>query len=253
MAIHTLHRWRNDFNLFKFYTKTWFAGWFFTLMGKKSMVLDGVDVLVPYDKADVHLRGQFQIGSYERQERGFLKAYVRPDATVLELGGCLGVVSCITNRLLKHPERHVVVEANPELIPYIERNRAHTGSRFSVENCIVSSQAEHVFYVSSAIGGSSLRRKSGKAITVPGKTVAALEKKYGLAFDTLILDIEGAELDFLRENSAWLRQVHTVIMEVHPHAENLSDQEVAECRQILLDAGLPVIETNDQIWVLQRQ
>ena len=254
MQTNTLQTLRTEFNLLKFHTKTWLAGSLFTLMGKKSAVLDGVELLVPLDLADTRLRGQFLIGSYERQERRFLKKYLKPDASVLELGGCLGVVSCVTNRMLQNPDRHVVVEANPELIPYIERNKKHTHSAFSVECCIISNNPENLFFVNKAIGGSSVRRKAEGAvqISVPGKTIADLERTHQIKFDTLIMDIEGAELEFLRENRRWLRQIDTVFMEIHPHADNLSDEEVAECRQILAETGLHLTVTDGLVWVLQR-
>ena len=42
--------------------------------------------------------------------------------SVLELGGCLGVISVVVNSRLTDPSRHVVVEANPKLIKYLEHN-----------------------------------------------------------------------------------------------------------------------------------
>ncbi|MFN0014157.1 MAG: FkbM family methyltransferase [Saprospiraceae bacterium] len=254
MQTNTLQPLRTQFNLLKFHTKTWFAGCLFTLMGKKSVVLNGVDVLVPLDLADFRLRGQFMIGSYERQERRFLKTHLRPDAAVLELGGCLGIVSCVANRLLKHPERHIVLEANPKLIPYIQRNKEHTNSAFSVECCIISNNPENRFFASETIGSSSILRKTKNSvqISVPGKTIADLENTHQIKFDTLIMDIEGAELVFLRENRQWMRQIETVFMEIHPHSDLLSDSDVAECRQILEEAGLRIVATEDYIWVLQR-
>jgi predicted O-methyltransferase YrrM len=52
-----------------------------------------------------------------------LPAALRPEERVLELGGCLGVVSCSINTLLRDPSRHVVVEANPKLLAYLYENR----------------------------------------------------------------------------------------------------------------------------------
>jgi FkbM family methyltransferase len=241
-----------DFNLFKFHTKTWLAGMYFTLLRKEKIKLNGVELLVPYDVTDIRLRGQFQIGSYEKRERLYLKEYLHPESSVLELGGCLGVVACVANRLLKHPERHVVVEANPRMIPYMERNRAHTGSSFFIENCVISNSPSNEFYIGPTIGESSMRRKWSEKISVRGKTVADLEQTHNLKFDTLIMDIEGAELGFLRENRQWLKQLHTVMLEIHPHPELLSDDEVAECRTILESAGLSNRVVDGLIWVFKR-
>lgn len=243
---------RRDFNLLKFNTKTWLAGWYFTLLGRKTKKMDGVEVLVPYDIVNIRLRGQFQINSYEKRERIYLKKYLDPEASILELGGCIGIVSCVANRLLRHPERHVVVEANPKLIPYIEQNKAFTGSSFSIENCMISNQPLNEFYIGPGIGVSSARRKWSEKITVAGKTVTDLERAHGLKFDTLIIDIEGAELDFLRENREWLKQIDTIFMEVHPHKENLTEAEVAECRGILEQVGFQLKIVDGLIWVLKR-
>jgi FkbM family methyltransferase len=243
---------RSGFNLFKFHTKTWLAGAWFTLRGKDRVRLDGAEVLVPYAVTDIRVRGQFQIGAYERRERRYLRDYLDPEASVLELGGCLGVVSCVANKLLRHPEHHVVVEANPDLLQYIENNRAHNDCRFHIEHAMVASQAVNTFYIGPSIGESSNRRKWSKTVTVPGVTVSALEARYGFRFDTLIMDIEGGELVVLRENRDWLRGLKAVFLEIHPHDQILSPEEVAECRSILEEAGLRQVVEDGLIWVFRR-
>lgn len=252
MAQTTLQQLRKEFNLLKFNTKTWAAGAYFTMMKKDRIRLDNVEILVPYEVTDVRLRGQFQINAYERRERRYLKEYLRADATVLELGGCLGVVSCVANKLLRYPERHVVVEANPNLLQYIEANRAHNHCGFKIEHCMVSSQPVNAFYVGPTILESSNLRQWNERVEVPGKTIAQLEEENRLHFDTLIMDIEGGELPLLRENRNWLKQLHTLFMEFHPYDDMLSPEEVQECRQIVEDAGLKLRVEDGQIWVFTR-
>ena len=62
--------------------------------------------------------------SYEREEIDMILSEIPhtifKDLNILEIGGCLGVVSVISNDVLKHKENHVVIEANPELIPILE-------------------------------------------------------------------------------------------------------------------------------------
>jgi FkbM family methyltransferase len=161
-------------------------------MGNKYKT-EGVELLIPSEVTDIKFRGQFPINFYEKQERRYLKQYLNPEATVLELGACLGVVSCVTNKLLTHPERHVVVEANPNLIQFIERNREHNGSGFQIEHCMVSDQKSNPFFIGRTILMSSNRRASSTQIEVPGKSIKALEQTHDLQFDTLVMDIEGGE------------------------------------------------------------
>lgn len=252
MSRNIVQQLRGRFNLLKFKTKLWLAGVYFTLFKNGKVVLNGVELVIPKSMTDIQLRGQLQVGFYEREERRHLKKYLDPQACVLELGGCLGVVSCITNRMLQNPENHVVVEANPELIKHLERNKNHTGSAFAIEHCIVSSKPEVTFFLGDSILGSSARRRSPKEVTVRGKTVAELERAHHVRFDTLIMDIEGAELEFLRENRDWLRQLHTVITEIHDHPDYLTKEEVAECKTIFEQAGLQLEVVDGLTWVLKR-
>jgi FkbM family methyltransferase len=240
---------RKEFNLLKFNTKLYLAGTYFTLF-EKTYKVDGLDLVIPFDMTDLKFRGQFPIDFYEKQERRYLKQFLPKNATVLELGACLGVVSCITNRLLEHPERHVVVEANPNVVPIIEANKRRNQCGFHIEHCMVSSRAVNEFFIGKTILMSSNRRQSATKISVVGKTIADLEREHGMKFDALVMDIEGGELDFLRENREKLKELNVIFMEVHPHPEILSQQDVAECLSILEAAGFEKVVDESNFWVL---
>ena len=51
---------------------------------------------------------------------------------VIELGGSIGVVACITNCLLADPAKHIVVEPNAALIPLLEENRRRNDCGFTI-------------------------------------------------------------------------------------------------------------------------
>ena len=97
---------------------------------------------------------------------------------------------------------------------------------------------------------SSNRRKSATKVSVSGKTVADLERDHGMKFDALVMDIEGGELDFLRENREWLKNLSVIFMEVHPHRDILSPEEVAECQAILETAGFEKVVDESNFWIL---
>lgn len=236
----------------KFNTKLYLAGAYFTLF-EKTYKVDGLDLVIPFDMTNIRFRGQFPINFYEKQERRYLKQFLPKNATVLELGACLGVVSCITNRLLEHPERHVVVEANPNVIPVIEENKARNQCGFHIEHCIVSNNPVNTFFIGKNILTSSNRRQSTEKITVAGKKVADLEQKYGLNFDVLMMDIEGGELDFLRENREKLSELNTIFVEIHEHPDILSAADVAECANILATAGFERVVDDTNFWILVRR
>lgn len=243
---------RKEFNLLKFNTKLYLAGAYFTLF-EKTYKVEGLDLVIPFDMTDLKFRGQFPIDFYEKQERRYLKQFLPKNATVLELGACLGVVSCLTNRLLDHPDQHVVVEANPNVIPVIEENKRRNQCGFHIEHCMVSSRPSNEFFIGKTILMSSNRRQSATKISIVGKTVADLEREYKMKFDALVMDIEGGELDFLRENREKLKELNVIFMEVHPHRDILTIAEVAECLEILEAAGFDKLVDETNFWVLVRR
>jgi 16S rRNA A1518/A1519 N6-dimethyltransferase RsmA/KsgA/DIM1 with predicted DNA glycosylase/AP lyase activity len=72
------------------------------------------------------------MGVFEKHERETIKRCLDPNLPVVEVGGCIGVVACTTNRLLQEPSKHVVVEANPDLVPVLEANRQLNQCEFVV-------------------------------------------------------------------------------------------------------------------------
>ena len=155
--------------------------------------------------------------AYEGIERKFVKSYVKPDDAVLELGGCMGVVACETNRLLKKPSRHLVVEANPASLAYLRKNRNRNGCDFAIENCLVSKSSDGVFYCNLHNPlASNQSSTDGTCITVPVFDLTTLLSKWNITPTTLIMDIEGSEYSFIMENIADLPQVSTIICEFHP-------------------------------------
>ena len=87
------------------------AGCYFDIRGGMYLT-DGLTFEVPREHTTRQMRGRFAVDTYERPERTLVSKYLPPRATVLELGGCIGVVSCTVNRMLDRPDKHVVVEAN---------------------------------------------------------------------------------------------------------------------------------------------
>src|SRR6476620_7340833 len=51
-------------------------------------------------------------GLHEMEERRLIKSWLPANLPLIELGGGLGVVSCLANKTIIRPEQHVVVEAN---------------------------------------------------------------------------------------------------------------------------------------------
>jgi FkbM family methyltransferase len=155
---------------------------------------------------------------------------------VLELGACLGIVSCVTNKILADKSKHVVVEGNPYCVPALHRNRELNNGGFLVENCAVSNQLDATFYLHPVyIVGGTTQRESGRPVRVPSRSLRELDTRHG-PFSTLIVDIEGAELEIFSAAPDVLARVRLVIVELHSWAIGASG--VQSCREALSAAGL---------------
>jgi FkbM family methyltransferase len=210
-------------------------GFYFDLKGAYFHA-DGCKFAIPKDLTSMRYRSCFIRGTYEHEERDLIRRFVKPDDRVLELGACLGIVSCVTNKLLSDKSAHVVVEANPFCIPAIHRNRELNGSGFLVEHCAVGIKPEVTFYLHPEyIVGGTAQKPSNRPVRLPAKSLRRLEQERG-PFTTLIIDIEGGEQETFEASADLLKGYRLVIAELHEWAIGVAGVE--RCRQVLRDAGL---------------
>ncbi|MFM2293869.1 MAG: hypothetical protein RLZZ350_282 [Verrucomicrobiota bacterium] len=213
----------------------WFLGLYFDLRGGKFRT-DGCEFLIPTDITSRSYRACFVNDSYEAEERELIKKFLRPTDTVLELGACLGIVACVTNRLLVDKTKHVVVEGNPFCLPALHRNRDRNQCGFLVLNSAVSTQPDATFYLHPVyVVGGTTQRQSELPVRVPARSLVELDAHHG-PFTTLIMDIEGSELETFTASPAPLACYRLVIVELHPWA--IGEDGVARCREQLTAAGL---------------
>lgn len=81
---------------------------------------------------------------YESIERLLVNRYVPSDTDVIELGGGLGFISCILEQQLVEGRTHVIIEANENLIPVLERTRSHNDASFEIEAAAYAPESEQM-------------------------------------------------------------------------------------------------------------
>lgn len=197
----------------------------------------GIVCDVPCDLTTPEFRGRLFLGLYERPELALLRAYIDPSATVLELGGCLGVVACSINRRLRDATRHIVLEAHPLLCDYLTKNRDRNGCGFAVRNAVISNLDTIDFYMRDPfIAGGSTVRMGSRKIQVRTTSVSDIEREHDLCFDTLFVDIEGGEQNLFRENPDFIARLSCIVIEFHPKIIGIAACE--EIRTKFRAAGL---------------
>ena len=199
------------------------------LVGRSTPVarLDGCRFTLDADVVTESLRYLLLSGKHEAPERALVRRFVDPELPLVEFGGALGVVSCIANALLTRPDRHVVVEANPALIPVLTANRELNGSRFAVLNRLVGyDEPIASFSIASNVLASSVRVETGNRVSVPTTSLTQILDEFGFDRCTLVCDIEGAEAELVRrETATFAERVETLIIEVHDRLLGLEQTE----------------------------
>lgn len=229
--------------------RSYLHGLLFDLRGGEYRT-EGMSFRIVPDQFPRSYRSRLYFDIYEAPERALARKWIPADAQVLELGGCVGVLSCVVNKLLDNPAHHVVIEANPTLIDVLTYNRDTNGCSFQIENCIVSSATEAEFYIAHIMTANRKDSGRGRRVRVPTETIEMLENRHNVKFDTLILDIEGGELDFFSENADRLANVRLVLLELHRHILNAAQLEI--CTMVLEKAGLRRVDTLDETEVWAR-
>lgn len=225
-------------------------GLLFDLMGSRLRV-GGCTFIIPTDVTTRSWRGCFLGDGYECHERILISRLVLPDDRVIELGACLGVVSCLTNKLLADRSKHVVVEANPLCLRSLYRNRELNRAAFLIEHCAVDSRPEVTFYLHPRfIVGGSLQRPSNLPVLLPAKSLRQLDRERG-PFSVLIIDIEGSEREVFENSTDLLKRYRLVIVELHD--SDIGADGVERCRQILRDCGLELVDRSGTVEAWRRK
>jgi FkbM family methyltransferase len=191
-------------------------------------------------------------GAYERSERDAVIRFLWPDYPVIELGAGLGVVSCISNKRLADPSSHIVVEANPNMIPLIERNKRLNQCCFTVMNAAVlyTERSETTLYPAKFFDRTSLYLSDGATnLSVATTTLRAVAEICQFSRFTLICDVEGSEIDIIKNEIDLLKErAVMIIMELHPHLTG--SLSVAEALNSLRAANFDIIHSDMSVYTL---
>lgn len=230
----------------------WIFGRLIELRG--NMVrLEGCKFSLNSPYLQTEIKSRFVLGRYERRERKMIRRYLDPRVPVIELGGSIGVVACVTNKRLKDPKKHVVVEANPNLIPLLTTNRDLNGCSFTILNkAYAPSQKEATFYIDTKFVTGGMQRVTGESITVPTVSLAEIFAQHDFQYANLICDIEGGEVELTtHEKELISKKISHIVVEVH--YSNVAAGAIECFRQELESVGFRKVRTGtySTVWVFE--
>jgi FkbM family methyltransferase len=165
------------------------------------------------------IRNRLLSGAYEAHEKIMCHDFLRPDDSVLEIGGAIGFIGLICQKKLGI-RNYVCFEANPRTMEVLKRNYELNGVTPRVWNmALAHADGEVELEVGSDFWENSIVYSNNgshgrKTLKVPAATLQTLFKTAGTAPNVLIIDIEGAEqfIDFTQMPVS----VNKIIIELHP-------------------------------------
>jgi FkbM family methyltransferase len=160
---------------------------------------------------EIHAKLRLMHGSFSEEypEQLMTTMYLSPDAKVLELGGNIGRNTCVIASILNDSRNLVSVESSTEIAKLLQENRDLNALQFHIE----ASALSKVPLVQS--GWDTIPSE----VDIPGffrvNTIPfdQLQRKYGIEFDTFVVDCEGALYYILRDDPEILRNINLVIIE----------------------------------------
>ena len=202
--------------------------------------------------ANDSIRLELITNRYELPERNAVVRYLRRDLPVVELGGSMGVVACVTNKLLTNPTAHVVVEANPLAIPQLELNKRLNGRQFEIVNRAIAYEAASVtFRPSTNLAGNSITFAGDQPpVTVDTVALGELVDDRGFKRFNLVCDIEGLEYDLVCREADVLKNADTIIMETH--ARYIGEERLGIMMSKLEQLGFKIVEQIGFVVILQQ-
>lgn len=175
---------------------------------RRSMNDTDINALINYIHNKLPLK--HGIFMHELPEQKMVARYLRGDEKVLEIGGNIGRNSLVISYILGENNKNMVcLESDPKSAEQLRENRDNNGYSFHIEN--------------SALSMRKLIQKDWE--TIPSDTLLEgyewvntityeeLQAKYGIDFDTLVLDCEGAFYYILKDMEEILENVKLIIME----------------------------------------
>jgi FkbM family methyltransferase len=154
---------------------------------------------------------QLKYGSFEHElpEQKMVTRYLTGKEKVLEIGGNIGRNSLIIASILEDSSNLVVLESDTNIANQLRENRDINNLQFKVENSALSKR-KLIQQGWDTIVSDTVLEGYQPVNTI---TLTELSSNYNIAFDTLVLDCEGAFYYILMDMPEIINTVKLIIME----------------------------------------
>ena len=220
-----------------------------------SLVIRGLKIDASSSQIAPSTKAQIFFGIYESAEYRFCKKYIPRNANVIELGSSIGLISSFVSKA-KCPQNIIAVEANPELIPIIASNFTLNGVKnYKIINKAIGfDQSENLWFSkgSDNTTGVISDKQSDGAVKVHCTTLSDIVTQEDFGAYVLICDIEGGEVDILKDKNNGLRSCDLIIMEIHTTERSDRTYSIDEIADDIIAIGFKVLDRYGNTFVFSK-
>lgn len=191
-------------------------------------------------------------GFYESAEMRLIPKFINAELPVIELGASLGIVSCRAIAGLHKETSYTCIEANPYLIPFINKNIAlhhPTKKEVAVKNLAIAyggMEEVKIQITGNNTQGRITYEDTNNASAVLVKTSSLLP--YSAKPYTLICDIEGMEIEVLKNDATALNNCKYLFIELHKAWYLKAVYEVEELKTLIINMGFKLIGRDGNVF-----
>lgn len=205
-------------------------------LSREMLDVHGIRLCVPEHVVSPAVLLPMIKGGYERSEMMFITSVIQPGDRVLELGGGIGFLTCYLQSNIPNV-RIRTVEANPKLIPLVEKNLRLNGCRAEViQGLAATRDGEASFNLADNFWSSSIMDIPSQYTTQTVQTIDTNRLIRDFKPNKLIIDIEGGEVALVPD--LHLTGIEALIIEVHQRYTGMNG--VSKVFKALLDKGFMV-------------
>jgi FkbM family methyltransferase len=178
------------------------------LLRRPTIEINGITLAI-----EKHFPSWIYEEDLESDEARCVLAKIQPDDVVMEFGAGLGYLSALCAKRIGS-ERVFAYEANPELIPLIQKTYSNNGVQPTLTKALLGeTNGRRTFFIEGNFLSSSIIQRSEKSRQVEVLTLDINEEIARLRPTFLIIDVEGGEAELVPYID--FSNVHKVVIELH--------------------------------------
>lgn len=214
-----------------------------------------LDIFIPSDSAFA-VKYALIKNKYEVSEKKLIAKHMKANFPVIEFGGSLGIISKLIASKLDNKTKHIIVEANPNLIKFCKKNatierRKHL--TFIINSAIAYGSEKVNFLISDNAVCSKIVNDGSHNLEIETSNLSKILKDHSIDENfILVMDIEGWEMDVFMNDSEVLKKCSLAIIEIHPEIFSQRGLEVDDFFNFVKKTGLESIDKDGNVYVFAR-